>query len=375
MERPLQELIEQMALNQDLRATLRCCIGFDGYVDEIYQVLQKRVSPSQYEVFQTISEFGDRVTKAAGMSADMEIIPQDVRMGGNSPLLAHCLASQGVPTVCMGAMGYPEIRVPFMALSPLCETISIGEPCHTFAFEFTDGKLMFGNLSNARNSEWSDIKRIVGMEKLLGILAESHLIGLMNWSAHPAVDCILEGILEEILPQLPVDILKQKRFFFDIADPSSRSQKDLTCFLELVSLLQEKTQVTLGLNLNEAHQLYRWLVNDTCIPELSEVGSELFQRMNVSTLVIHALDCAIGVEAGQTCRVEGFFVKNPAITTGGGDNFNGGFCLGQMMGFPLNQALLLGNVLSSFYVRKGYSPSYTESMKFIDWLSHSEEME
>jgi sugar/nucleoside kinase (ribokinase family) len=44
------------------------------------------------------------------------------------------------------------------------------------------------------------------------------------------------------------------------------------------------------------------------------------------------------------------------ITTGAGDHFNSGFCLGKLLGFPTAQCLLTGVTTSGFYVRTAKSP-------------------
>jgi sugar/nucleoside kinase (ribokinase family) len=45
------------------------------------------------------------------------------------------------------------------------------------------------------------------------------------------------------------------------------------------------------------------------------------------------------------------------ITTGAGDHFNAGFCLGQLLGFDLTDSLACGVSTSGFYVQSGQSPS------------------
>jgi ketohexokinase len=55
--------------------------------------------------------------------------------------------------------------------------------------------------------------------------------------------------------------------------------------------------------------------------------------------------------------VEGPFTPKPKITTGAGDHFNSGFCLGKLLGFSTDQCLLTGVTTSGFYVRTAQSPS------------------
>ena len=55
--------------------------------------------------------------------------------------------------------------------------------------------------------------------------------------------------------------------------------------------------------------------------------------------------------------VQGPFTPKPKITTGAGDHFNSGFCLGKLLGFTTERCLLIGVTTSGFYVRTGQSPS------------------
>jgi sugar/nucleoside kinase (ribokinase family) len=48
------------------------------------------------------------------------------------------------------------------------------------------------------------------------------------------------------------------------------------------------------------------------------------------------------------------------ITTGAGDHFNSGFCLGKLLGLGNAMSLLTGVTTSGYYVRTGQSPSIVQ---------------
>ncbi|HWF19552.1 MAG TPA: hypothetical protein VG754_09795, partial [Verrucomicrobiae bacterium] len=50
----------------------------------------------------------------------------------------------------------------------------------------------------------------------------------------------------------------------------------------------------------------------------------------------------------------------PLITTGAGDHFNSGFCLGKLLGFENDLCVLTGVATSGHYVRTGHSPAITD---------------
>jgi len=60
-------------------------VGFDGFIDEILEVVQERVSRSKYVRIDSIKQFSERIGQAANMSANIELVPQQIKIGGNGP--------------------------------------------------------------------------------------------------------------------------------------------------------------------------------------------------------------------------------------------------------------------------------------------------
>jgi sugar/nucleoside kinase (ribokinase family) len=56
------------------------------------------------------------------------------------------------------------------------------------------------------------------------------------------------------------------------------------------------------------------------------------------------------------------------ITTGAGDHFNAGFCVGRMLGAPLDVSLQIGVGTSGFYVRTAKSPTVADTAGFLRTL-------
>jgi len=66
--------------------------------------------------------------------------------------------------------------------------------------------------------------------------------------------------------------------------------------------------------------------------------------------------------------VDGPYIAKPVITTGAGDHFNAGFCLGKLLGFDNEGSVLLGVTTSGYYVRYGQSPGIPEIVTMLrDW--------
>src|SRR5262249_42551420 len=121
-------------------------IGFDGFIDSIIAVVDKRrdMSPGGYDRIREIPQFAQRVGAAAGKSTNIELVVKEDRFGGNGPLMAGALGRLGMPTTYIGAVGHednPGVLHPlYEELGNRCrEVIPVAPPAHTDALEFDDG--------------------------------------------------------------------------------------------------------------------------------------------------------------------------------------------------------------------------------------------
>jgi sugar/nucleoside kinase (ribokinase family) len=85
-------------------------------------------------------------------------------------------------------------------------------------------------------------------------------------------------------------------------------------------------------------------------------------------VVIHPRRGAAAAIEDESATFAGPFVQQPKISTGAGDHFNAGFCVGRVLGFSLIESLCAGVGLSGYYVRTGESPSVTALAEFVDNL-------
>ncbi len=364
MKNRIDELID--ILGTKTPHDLTVCIGFDGFIDEIFRVVRFRKSRSESLMFHTIEEFSDFLGAAAGKSSDIEIIPQGLRIGGNAPIMANALAELGVKTYCIGAMGRETIQPVFESISANCIPISVQEPGYTHAFEFNDGKIMFGQMESLHHINWDTIKEHLGLSELIRIFTESRVIGIVNWSALYQMDSILTGILNEVLPKIDPEIIRTKWVFVDIADPSRRQREDILGLLDTLGCFSQYLPVVLGLNEKEARIVYRSINPDSTGGEdIVQVRDGIFNSVDIHTLAIHLLSGAVVINHERTFETPNFYIQNPKISTGGGDNFNAGFCLGISLGLSFEQTTIVANATAAFYVAKGYSPGFPELLEFL----------
>jgi sugar/nucleoside kinase (ribokinase family) len=81
--------------------------------------------------------------------------------------------------------------------------------------------------------------------------------------------------------------------------------------------------------------------------------------------VIHPRRSAAAATADESARFSGPFVQQPKISTGAGDHFNAGFCLGRVLGLSLEESLCAGVATSGYYVREAASPTAAQLADFV----------
>jgi len=345
-------------------------IGLDGFVDKIVHVVGKRKSMTEFDRIKTITEFGERIVKAAGLSTNFEMVVLQEKLGGNGPILSNAFLTYGLGLTYIGALGYPKIDNVFQHMEEKGEIYSIANPGSTDALEFEDGKLMIGKLDSLNNVNWANIKTIIGIPKLIELINTSSLFGLENWTMLPHMSEIWKGLIEEVLPH--IDNNQGKRLMLiDLADPEKRTNEDIIEALQLIQKFNSYFNVILGLNLKEGVEIAEVLGiegykcdNDKI--DFKELTERISKKLNIYCLVIHPTIEAAAVIGENYYHVDGPYAAKPVLTTGAGDNFNAGFCLGQVLKLSPEQSLMLGVATSGFYVRNGKSPSFDDTKKFLN---------
>jgi sugar/nucleoside kinase (ribokinase family) len=92
------------------------------------------------------------------------------------------------------------------------------------------------------------------------------------------------------------------------------------------------------------------------------------ESLEIHTVVIHPTAFAAGADASGATHVVGPFTAKPKITTGAGDHFNAGFCIGRLLGLDIAASLQIGVATSGYYVRQAKSPRLEDLKKFLQTL-------
>jgi sugar/nucleoside kinase (ribokinase family) len=348
--------------------SISALIGLDGFVDEIIAVVDKRQDKDRYTPVKTISDLGNKILKAAQQSSNYELLVKQTKLGGNGPIMANALAAAGLSVTYIGNLGHPALHPVFNEFAERATIISIAEPGHTDALEFEDGKLMLGKHQTLADVNWQNMMDRVGKERLTDLSAKAKLIGMVNWTMLPQMSHIWAKFREEILPLIDRN---DRKFFVDLADPEKRTHQDILEALNLLTKFQESVDVILGLNLKEASEVLEVLglpAPKDAEAAIEETATVIRKKLNLSTVVVHPRRGAAAATATHSAKFAGPFVQHPKISTGAGDHFNAGFCLGRVLEFSLEESLCTGVATSGYYVRSAESPSATKLAEFIAML-------
>lgn len=367
-------------------------VGFDGFIDSIVHMVDRRIdmSPAGYVRLRTISAFAGRCAAAAGKSTNIERVLLEDRFGGNGPLMASAVAALGMPTTYIGAVGeapgdgdppHGAIRVHpvFRAFAARCRrVVPTGLPSATLCLEFDDGKLMFNDTSAVQAVTWDAIIARVGLDEIVRTVSDARLIGVVNWSLVGGVPGIWRGLARDVLPRCGA---ARRQVFIDLSDPAKRSDEDIREALEQLRDLDRAAGVTLGLNLAEAERIARVLglgVFDRMAAaplgeRVLEGSREIRRALDLDCVTVHPREGAGAADRdGASAWFDGPFTRTPALSTGAGDHYNGGFGFARTVGLPLEECLAVGCAVSGAYVRDAASPSRERVVAFLGELPSPE---
>ncbi|MFP4282943.1 MAG: PfkB family carbohydrate kinase [Opitutales bacterium] len=370
----LKRTLEELSRKAGGVTGKQALVGLDGFVDRIMHVVGKRHGPgTAYEPMPTIEAWGEKISAAAGKSANFEMWLQREKLGGNGPIMANALLAAGVDLRYLGMLGQPVHPV-FAEFAQRSKATSLGSPGITHALEFSDGKIMLGAMADYDNLTYQRIIDSVGEGVFFDLLSRTDLVGLVNWTMIPHLTSIFNDLLTKVLPHLPPKE-NGRTFFFDLCDPAKRSASDLRGALSAIRRFQGHGRSVLGLNLAEAKQVAAVLELPFAGEEprdLETAAMKIRQQLEIECVIIHPRDGAACATREATAYVKGPFVAHPKISTGAGDHFNAGFCLGLLLGLSPLACLTVAVATSGQYVRTAESPSLSSTQAFLERWSAGE---
>ena len=341
-------------------------LGFDACIDSIVSIVREKDGKDAASYFSDSDQLGEFLINLENKSCGLELETKLSKIGGNMVIMANALGNLGIQTECIGTFGLPDILPVFRTMSSNCSLHTIGETITATALEFSNSKVIMFDPGPYDNLTWEGIKDLLGIERIKEMISGKKMISFVNWSEIENSSQIWKGFLDDILPGV-INISEKPFFFTDFSDCSRKSKAEIREAIDLLGRFRNYFKVHISFNQNEASLIARAL-------DLSEHKSdeefikELFRICYTDVLVIHRVNDAIAYDGFSFEKCDTFLCDGPKILTGGGDNFNAGFCYTLFGDFNLFESLVIANAVSGSYVKTGISPNLINLIKFLELM-------
>ena len=335
----------------------RVLVGFDGFIDTLLHCVAQRTGPHTYKRLSTIPLFSKKVQQAAHQSANIEVVTVEQALGGNAPLLAQALLSMGIQSTLIGTCGYPDLHPLFRPLQEKGIALhSFAPPGLTDALEFTDGKLLLGDMGEFNTLTIEEALHRLPTKLIPSLLSTAEMLVTVNWTMMPLVEQFWDYLLDK------KHLLHNNRpgLFVDLADPAKRPVTELKRGLRRLRQLQTLCNVTLGLNRSESNQVCTALGLSPS-PSLQENAEQILSTLKLSSIVVHShCEAAVAYRFGRSVESISHtipLIKHPARSTGAGDTFNAGYIAGILHHMEPEGCLKTAVAASRAFVRTGLPPT------------------
>lgn len=336
-------------------------MGFDGFVDKILKPIRTKTQETSV-AFKTMKEFTDYLAEKSGKSCSVDMEVMHEKIGGNMPIVANALGTLGCKTVCIGAMGTPEVLPLFKDMNSNCSLISVSNPGYCSSLEFEDGKLMLATNTDIDKLDYQTLTANISEEELIEYFNKCDAVTFLNWGELVCSNDIWEKILLNIIPACTFD--KRKLMFVDFSDFSKKTTKEVVKMMEMLKAYEAYFDITVSLNENEMDLFLEKLEIGNENASLEKRILELSKKFPCKNFVVHLLESSCYVEDDEVYTIEKDVIKEPKIITGGGDNFNAGLLFGLLLDFSIDKAIKVGSAVSCLYVECGRGVQFAELLDY-----------
>ena len=334
-------------------------LACDGFVDEVYQIVDVRHSLTEFTPMDNLKHFGELIVDRSDGGVGLEIVHKRRCSGGFTPNTGRVAAFLGLNPTLTGLYGSKEIDPAFHEFAENCNLQSLGDPAVTLVLEFSDGKILMSALKSVANLTWNDFVQFFGEAKLQAMFAEADILGLGYWSLTPDFDGFLTGFVSQIDSANP-----PRRMFFDFADIKKKADASFRETLALIKQFNDKIPMTLSLNEHEVSELFSRVGIDCDEETPASVASALTaarKKIGIDELVVHT---PVYAAASSVSDGEAYALQNTQTevirTAGAGDSFNGGYLCASLGNLSIKERLVIANAVTAFFVTRATAPTKEE---------------
>ncbi len=334
-------------LNKLKNSNCSALLGIDGMVDEVWEIIEKRNSPTDVVKMEKLLSFGQAVTERGTGGIAKERLLKRRSSGGFVANTGRAVAKLGVNSTFLG-MFDPLDKV-FYEFNDIATLIPVGSPIYMNILEFSDGKIMMPHLNELLNLKWENISLKLGEDKLKEVF-NVDIVGVGYWSNLFDFDNILREICT-----LALENKKTKYIFHDFANLNKRTLEALGEAIEVLKRENKRVPQILSLNKHEGILLAKYLGFE--IPENPEdfkvLVSKMREKMDIHEFLVHTIDFSV-IATENECEITyQKLCEKPTKTTGAGDTFNGSYMAAKLVEENAQKRLEFANAVAYHYVETG----------------------
>jgi len=335
-------------------------LGADGYVDEVWRVAEPGKGRTEIKYIDRVGDFARAILARGSGGMSFDLAPKRRAYGGFTCNTGKAVGRLGGDLTLIGMFGTDGLDPVFQEFRENYHTISVGNPAVTVIYEFLDGKIMYGGTARVAPTArtWERLVSALPLDGLRQAYAGAEAAGFGYYGDRRAYEEILTNLVEQVLAGGPCH-----RLFLDFGNIQNRSREELFGTFQVLAALDRKIPVTLSLNEHEGKILLSFLNRDFTwerpLPSTLDDLSALRERAGIDEALIHTPFFAAGASRAEgTALVRQRNAARTVITTGAGDNFNGGYLAACVRkgGLDLSERLFAANAVTGAYVRTGVSP-------------------
>ncbi|MCL2488232.1 MAG: carbohydrate kinase family protein [Oscillospiraceae bacterium] len=366
MENPYKNIDPAKIGTALMSLTAGAVFGFDGYVDEVWEIVESRSGKDALTKYKQLGRFGELIVGCGTGGVSAEILRKRRTYGGFTANTGNAAAKLGIDTAMIGLFGRDTLDPVFREFESVCAVMSAGDPAVSHIMEFEDGKLIFVYIREIMDAGWATLTAAVPERRLRELLADKDAVALGYWSNMPAFDDILDGI-GGLLPEDG----RPRRIFTDLADIRKRDAASLCRTMEKLTDLNRRHPVTLSLNAHEAALLCgSYSITFQCEIDAARRCAEALRRvLALDEILVHTPRFAVSAAEDGSAALPQRFCENPVRTTAAGDNFSAGYLAARLAGLNPTERIATANAAAGVFVRRGKPPDKAELINEIKMLN------
>jgi phosphotransferase system IIB component len=341
-------------------------LGIDGFIDNVWQVIETRTSKKEYVLIDKMKKFGEIIVSRGEGGMANELVKKRRSCGGFTANTGRALGKLELSPVMVGMYGKVEVEPIFSEFIEGGTFVTVGDPVVSNILEFTDGKIMMPYLKELLDFDWNQLVDRLGHEKLKSIFGKADIVSLGYLSNMPEFDEIISNIYDNYLTENCA-----KRMFFDFANVKKMSEAVIKEKLKVLGIFNDKLPMTLSLNEHEAALLFSYYGEELAedLETTGRAAAAIRKKINLDEIIVHTPHYALAASKSEGIALAlQDYRTNPVITTGAGDTFNGGYIAACLHNLNMKERLAMANATTSFYLNNSFPPNREELLQEVKRL-------